>query len=403
MLSLRLYQRLFLALLLLSLSDPPGPAPHTVRAQPAAWQLPLPAGEWQISRGPCGSGALFTHECGYYENRCAVDLVPVVGSLENVPVLAPQDGHVFFIGTRDETGLMLLLVHPDGRASGYMHLARLAVGPDEAVTQGQVIAYAGSSGTTRPHLHFWIQPNVVERRCESPDWLGGLDYRLGRATSGNRPWSALTLVTPPDSLPDWLPTLAGGPASGAALPQRVVLERGARFTLPVAVRGAFTETDSLNAGSLIAPLSRRTPDFAVFSFSLVATQPPGVYSATLTLNRRPAHNLGQVDFTIRAPTARSRVDGVLLQNPELVSPPAWSSHRAPPELCWRVDFGRERVSVQSRVVVIGPSYADSGWLAASCWTPPALASGVYQWKVFIRDTSGLMNRPNQRPWAFVMR
>lgn len=323
--------------------------------------------------------------------------------MENVPVLAPQDGHVFFIGTREETGLMLMLVHPDRRASGYMHLARVVVRPDEAVTQGQVIAYAGSSGGVRPHLHFWIQPNVVERSCESPDRLAGLDYRLGKAVSGNRPWSALTLVNPPDSVPDWLPTLAGWPAGKAALPQRVVLERGARFILPVAVHGTFTETDSLAAGNLTAPLSRRTPDFGVFRFFLAATQPPGVYSATLNLNRRPAQNLGQLNFTIRAPAARNRMDGVLLHNPELVSPSAWSVHKAPPELCWRIDFGKEHVSVQSRVVIVGPNYADSGWLDSTCWTPPALAGGVYQWKVFIRDTSGLMNRPNQRPWAFVIR
>jgi len=399
---LRLYQRQFLALLLFVSASPALP-PRAIHAQPVAWQLPLPAGEWQISRGPCGSGALFTHECGYYENQCAVDLVPLSGSLENVPVLAPQDGHVFFIGVRDETGLMLMLVHPDGRASGYMHLARVVVGPDEAVTQGQVIAYAGSSGAVRPHLHFWIQPNVVERRCESPDRLGGLDYRLGKATSHNRPWSALTLVNPPEIVPDWLPTLAGWPASGVALPQRVVLERGARFTLPVAVRGAFAATDSLAVGNLTAPLSRRTPDFAVFTVSLAATQPAGVYSTTLTLGRRPAQHLGQLHYTVQAPLPRSRVDGVLKHNPEPVSPAGWSVHPKPPELCWRVNFGRERVTVQSRVVVIGPGSADSGWLTASCWTPPALPSGVYQWKVFIRTEAGLMNRPNQRPWAFVIR
>lgn len=346
---------------------------------------------------------MFAHECGYYENQCAVDLVPLTGSIANVPVLAPQAGRVFFIGTRDETGLMLMLVHPDGRASGYMHLARVVVGPDEAVRPGQVLAYAGSSGAARPHLHFWIQPNVVERRCESLDWLGGLDYRLGKATSNNRPWSALTLVNPPDSVPDWLPTLAGWPASGAALPQRVVLERGARFTLPVAVRGAFTATDSLTAGALSAPLSRRTPDLAVFSLALAATQPAGVYSATLTVNRQPAQGLGQLNYTIQAPAIRRRTDSVLPQNPELVSPSSWSAHDASPELCWRVDFGRERVKVQSRVVIVGPGYADSGWLEKSCWTPPPLTSGVYQWKVFIRDEAGLMNRPNQRPWAFVIR
>jgi hypothetical protein len=183
----------------------------------------------------------------------------------------------------------------------------------------------------------------------------------------------------------------------------VVLERGARFTLPVAVRGAFSVTDTLTAGSLSALLSRRTPDLAVFNFPIVAAQPTGVYSATLALNRRPAQSLGLLRYTIQTPLMRSQMDSVLKQSPELVSPAGWSGHETAPELCWRVNFGRERVTVQSRVIIIGPSDADSGWLDAACWTPPKLPSGVYQWKVFVRDIAGLMNRPNQRPWAFVIR
>src|SRR5687767_8287129 len=75
----------------------------------SAWDLPLPAGQWTISRGPCASESGFDHQCGYYEDECALDLTSSLGSMENVPVLAPQDGQVFFIGTRADSGLALML------------------------------------------------------------------------------------------------------------------------------------------------------------------------------------------------------------------------------------------------------------------------------------------------------
>jgi hypothetical protein len=56
-----------------------------------------------------------------------------------------------------------------------------------------------------------------------------------------------------------------------------------------------------------------------------------------------------------------------------------------------------------RVMVTGPTPADSGWMTESCWQTPALARGTYAWKVFVRDADGHMNRTNQRPWVFQMR
>lgn len=375
-------------------------APEVLAAQTEVWHWPLPAGEWQVSRGPCGAETLFDHDCAYYENKCAIDFVPLAGSIENVPVLAPAAGEVFFAGTRSETGLMLLLKHTDGRASGYMHLSKIVVGLDEKVTQGQVMAYAGFSGNVRPHLHFWVQPNVVERECETFT-TDKVNYRDGRITSQNLTWSELTLAQPPETVPDWLPTLAGWPSAGPALPTRLVLAQGARVVLPVAVKGSFTNTDALALGSLVAPLARRAPEFAIFNLPLSIAQPAGDYTSTLTLARNN-QRLASVRYTVRAFTAPVGYATILSQNPELVSPLGWSSTEARPRLCWRVNFGKQTVKAQYRAVLIGPTPVDSGWLTQTCWTPPKLDAGTYYWKVFVRDETGAMNRPNQRPWAFVV-
>lgn len=365
------------------------------------WHLPVPAGEWTLSRGPCGAESVFDHDCVYYENQCAIDLVPLAGSMENVPVLAPQAGQVFFVGQRDETGLMLLLLHPDGRVSGYMHLVRIVAGPDAQVAAGQVVAYAGHSGTGRPHLHFFVQPNAVERACTSLQGLDSLDYRRGRAVSRNLGWPELVLVDPPPALPDWLPALSDVPVSGLRTPQGLALAPGTAVSVPVLAAGRLTEMDTLRLGSGRLAPARRAPDYALFRVPLLASTVAGDYVQNLEAGAAGQPLTGVLRYSVRPAPAPAVVPGVQLENPTLVRPAGWSLHNRPPELCWRLDSAAALVR-QYRVIVAGPTPADSGWITGTCWRPAALAAGTYLWKVFWRDGAGAMNRPNQRPFAFRM-
>ena len=204
------------------------------------WHLPLIAGEWRISRGPCNSVAPFRYSCDYYENSCAVDFMPISGSMQNVPVLAPQDGWVFFSGERKDAGTSLMLEHPDGRVSSFMHLARIVVASNEFVTQGQVVGYAGKTGNSnKPHLHFHVQPNAVQRECLDLKGLDEIDYEQMRAISKNLRWADLILADPPMPLPDWLATLTittDPPVNGVSIPQQILLAPGASVRVPVALR-----------------------------------------------------------------------------------------------------------------------------------------------------------------------
>ena len=170
------------------LQPPDGTQAHTAPTgfDFSTWHFPVPAGDWLISRGPCGGGGLYTHECGYFEDECAYDLTPVVGSMLSVPVLAPQAGQVFFLGTRTDSGLAVLLQHSDGRISAMMHLSQVVVGLDQRVAQGQVIGYAGGTGSSsRPHLHFDVQPNAVERTCLPLSGIDEVDMHLMTVRSHN--------------------------------------------------------------------------------------------------------------------------------------------------------------------------------------------------------------------------
>ncbi len=380
-------------------------------AQPFAdWHLPLPAGKWGISRGPCRSGAPFTHDCGYYEERCAVDLVPVSGSMEDVPVLAPQAGEVFFEGTRTDGGLTLMVRHTDGRVSAFMHLARVVVAPDERVKQGQVIAYAGSTGSSgHPHLHFVVQPSAVERECVDLKGLDELHFAEGWALSRNRAWRDLVLPEPPALLPSWLPTLTITPAlSGGAvlLPAQLWLTPGQALTLPVVTASG---TDGLTLNGLSLKLTARAAAGAVFALPIVAPATPGVYTQTLQalVGARVAGPWVPISYTVRPASDTRESKELILINPVLLSPGNWARLRRAPQMCWREDPVAGRAPLRYRVMAVGPggsaAAADSGWISATCWQAPDLKPGIYQWKVFVRDGRGYMNRTNQRPQVFVAR
>ncbi len=78
------------------------------------------------------------------------------------PVWATAGGRVTFVGPRGGAGNAVIINHPNGMASTYMHLARFARGlaPGQQVRQKQVIGYVGMTGlATGPHLHFSVKIN----------------------------------------------------------------------------------------------------------------------------------------------------------------------------------------------------------------------------------------------------
>jgi murein DD-endopeptidase MepM/ murein hydrolase activator NlpD len=401
------------ALCLLTLSavaaggTPPGPA----SAAPAAgydfsdWHFPVPAGDWLISRGPCGGRGLYTHQCGYFEDECAFDLTPLTGSMMSVPVLAPQAGQVFFLGTRTDSGLAVLLRHADGRVSAMYHLSKVVVGLDQTVTQGQVIGYAGDTGSSsRPHVHFDVQPNAVERTCLPLYGIDEVNARLMTLHSDNLAWSDLILPDPPPSLPNWLP-LPGTEAQSQAvvLPQRVELAPGAQVTVPVAINASYLGTQAVYFdGQRLAP-GGAASGYVLFKITLTAPATPGDYQGSLEFRvAGPVSGAlpATLDYTVREPMDSRPGAGLVWINPRPISPPNYALLASVPRLCVSEPAVAGPAPFSFRIMVSGQAQADSGWMADPCWTPPALPSGTYYWKAFVRDGQGHMNRTNDRPRVF---
>jgi murein DD-endopeptidase MepM/ murein hydrolase activator NlpD len=371
----------------------------------SGWHFPVPAGDWLISRGPCGGGGLYTHQCGYFEDECAYDLTPVVGTMMSVPVLAPQAGQVFFLGTRTDSGLGVLLQHEDGRISALMHLSKAVVGLDQRVAQGQVIGYAGSSGSsTRPHLHFDVQPNAVERSCLPLSGIDETNMHLMTVHSHNLAWRALVLPDPPPTMPAWLPLIAvGDDPPGALLPARVVLAPSMHASVPVAVANKLLGTQNLYYDGALVPTSATTSGYTLFSLPLSAPNEPGDYQGSLEFRvAGPVTGSPPVTFNyaVREPVDTRAGAGLVWINPRLVGPPDYSILSATPRLCYTEPAVAGPAPLTFRVIVSGSAQADSGWTLADCWTPPTLAHGTFFWKVFVRDGQGHMNRTNDRPHIF---
>ena len=83
-----------------------------------------------------------------------------IGAEYGEPIHAAQSGTVLSAGWIDGYGNTVMIDHGGGVVSLYGHNQSLAVNVGQSVTQGQVIAYCGSTGnSTGPHCHFEVLVN----------------------------------------------------------------------------------------------------------------------------------------------------------------------------------------------------------------------------------------------------
>lgn len=95
------------------------------------------------------------------EQHYAVD----IAVKQNEPVRTTLSGHVVFDSYTPETGYVVIVQHGNNLLSMYKHCASIIKKVGSFVRGGEVIAFAGNTGslTTGPHLHFelWYNGNPV--------------------------------------------------------------------------------------------------------------------------------------------------------------------------------------------------------------------------------------------------
>lgn len=91
-----------------------------------------------------------------YESHPGID----IGVPTGTPIHAAADGVVIRSSYYGGYGNCVVISHGDGISTLYGHNSSLACSVGESVKQGDVIAYAGSTGwSTGPHCHFEVQIN----------------------------------------------------------------------------------------------------------------------------------------------------------------------------------------------------------------------------------------------------
>ena len=106
---------------------------------------------WPVS-GPVTSG--FGWRWGRMHE--GIDIAVPTGT----PVAAAASGRVIYAGWMGGYGNLVVIDHGGGLATAYGHNSSIAAGNGSSVSQGQTIAYAGSTGhSTGPHVHFEVRVN----------------------------------------------------------------------------------------------------------------------------------------------------------------------------------------------------------------------------------------------------
>jgi murein DD-endopeptidase MepM/ murein hydrolase activator NlpD len=101
-------------------------------------------------------GSRFHPILGHKRMHKGVDL----GAGSGAPIVAAADGRVVAAGWAGGYGRQVAIAHNGGIRTTYSHMSRISAQPGQAVRQGQVIGYVGSSGlSTGPHLHYEVYKN----------------------------------------------------------------------------------------------------------------------------------------------------------------------------------------------------------------------------------------------------
>lgn len=111
-----------------------------------------------------GFGFRFHPILGYSRMHQGTDFAAPTGS----PILAAAAGRVEFAGWHGGHGNYVRIWHNPHLATAYGHMSRFGVRNGQAVAQGQVIGWVGSTGlSTGPHLHYetWLNGKPVDPRA----------------------------------------------------------------------------------------------------------------------------------------------------------------------------------------------------------------------------------------------
>ncbi|MFF8384076.1 M23 family metallopeptidase [Streptomyces kanasensis] len=135
--------------------EPPGPVAAGTEGDGrtegggGTWVAPVSeADNYTLSAPFAGRGRYWAHR--HTGQDFAVDI--------GTPVRAIGAGRVHSVACGGAFGIEVVVRHADGWYSQYAHLASAAVVPGRAVTAGQRIGLAGTTGnSTGPHLHFEVR------------------------------------------------------------------------------------------------------------------------------------------------------------------------------------------------------------------------------------------------------
>ena len=98
-------------------------------------------------------------------------------------VYASASGYAYSDYNAGGYGNYIMIYHGDGYVTLYGHLLSINISQGQYVSQGQVIATSGNSGSsTGPHLHFEIRQASNTSSYFSADFLNPLDYLPGGYT-----------------------------------------------------------------------------------------------------------------------------------------------------------------------------------------------------------------------------